>query len=62
MWYEGATTSDRRFLMADERGSVVSITNASGTSLGINLYDGVADGGLPPPWHSGLDQHGEVRV
>ena len=39
VWYEGTTTSDRRFLMADERGSVVSITNASGTSLGINLYD-----------------------
>ncbi|EJL22626.1 hypothetical protein PMI01_04936, partial [Caulobacter sp. AP07] len=25
-WYEGATTSDRRFLLSDERGSVVALT------------------------------------
>ena len=33
VWYEGSGTSDRRFLHADERGSVVAVTNSSGTTL-----------------------------
>ena len=28
VWYEGSGTSDRRWLHADERGSVVAVTNA----------------------------------
>jgi hypothetical protein len=28
VWYEGSGTSDKRYLMADERGSVVGIINA----------------------------------
>ena len=36
IWYEGATTSDRRYLMADERGSIVGVTNASGGVLAVN--------------------------
>ena len=39
VWYEGSGTSDRRFLMRDERGSIVSVANASGTVLAINAYD-----------------------
>jgi len=39
IWYEGSTTTDRRFLAADERGSIVSITNGSGTLININAYD-----------------------
>lgn len=39
IWYEGSGTSDRRFLMADERGSVVSVTNASGAVIALNTYD-----------------------
>jgi RHS repeat-associated protein len=39
VWYEGASTTDRRFLMRDERGSIVSVANASGTTLAINSYD-----------------------
>ena len=39
VWYEGSGTADRRFLMRDERGSIVSVANASGTVLGINSYD-----------------------
>ena len=31
VWYEGSGTSDRRFLHADERGSIVAVTNSSGT-------------------------------
>lgn len=39
VWYEGSGTSDRRWLHADERGSVVAVTNASGAAIGINSYD-----------------------
>ena len=37
--YEGSGTADRRFLSADERGSIVSVTDSVGTLLGINRYD-----------------------
>lgn len=37
--YEGSGTSDRRFLIADERGSIVAVTNSSGASLATNAYD-----------------------
>ena len=39
VWYEGNTISDRRFLTADERGSIVAGTNSSGTAIAINAYD-----------------------
>jgi RHS repeat-associated protein len=39
VWYEGAGLTDRRFPLADERGSVIEITNASGTVTNINAYD-----------------------
>jgi len=39
VWYEGAGTADRRWLHTDERGSVVAISNASGTVTNINSYD-----------------------
>jgi RHS repeat-associated protein len=39
VWYEGADLSNRRFLQADERGSIVAISNASGTVVQINTYD-----------------------
>jgi len=47
VWYEGSGTSDRRWLMADERGSVVATANASGNLLDMNAYDeyGLPDGG-----------------
>ena len=38
-WYEGTSLTDRRFPLADERGSVVAITNASGSVTSINTYD-----------------------
>ena len=44
VWYEGAGTSDKRYLHADERGSVIAITNASGTVSATNSYD---DHGIP---------------
>jgi RHS repeat-associated protein len=39
VWYEGSNASDRRFLQADERGSVTVITDSSGSLLGLNTYD-----------------------
>jgi RHS repeat-associated protein len=39
VWYEGSGTTDKRYLMNDERGSITSVTNASGAVLGINAYD-----------------------
>lgn len=39
LWYEGAGTTDRRWLHADERGSVVAVTNSGGSTLGVNTYD-----------------------
>ncbi len=39
VWYEGSGTADRRFLHADERGSVVAISNGSGSKLAVNSYD-----------------------
>lgn len=39
VWYEGAGTTDRRYLHADERGSIVAVTNSAGGLLGINRYD-----------------------
>jgi RHS repeat-associated protein len=39
VWYEGSGISDRRFPLADERGSIIAITNASGSVTNINAYD-----------------------
>jgi RHS repeat-associated protein len=38
-WYEGAGTTDRRFLHADERGSIAAVSNSAGAVLAINSYD-----------------------
>jgi RHS repeat-associated protein len=39
VWYEGSGTNDRRWLHADERGSVVAVTDGSGNAIAINSYD-----------------------
>lgn len=38
-WYEGSGTTNRRFAGLDERGSVISVTDGSGSLIGINAYD-----------------------
>jgi len=38
-WYEGSGTTTRRFLSADERGSIISVTDSAGAVLGLNKYD-----------------------
>lgn len=40
VWYEGSGLSDRRWLHADERGSVIAVSDGSGNLVGsINRYD-----------------------
>jgi len=39
VWYEGSGLTDRRFLQADERGSIAAVTDSSGNVLGTNAYD-----------------------
>jgi RHS repeat-associated protein len=39
VWYEGAGLTDRRWYHADERGSVVAISNSTGAAMSINAYD-----------------------
>jgi RHS repeat-associated protein len=39
VWYEGSATTDRRWLHADERGSVIAVSDGSGAMLAINRYD-----------------------
>lgn len=38
-WYEGSGTTDRRWLMTDERGSVIGIANDSGTVTKVKKYE-----------------------
>ncbi len=39
IWYEGAGFGDRRWLHADERGSIVAVTNDAGNAIAVNSYD-----------------------
>ena len=39
VWYEGSGTADRRWLHADERGSVIAVSNGSGAVTNVNSYD-----------------------
>ncbi len=39
LWYEGTGLSDKRYLTSDERGSVVALSNGSGTVTNVNAYD-----------------------
>ena len=54
VWYEGSGTGDRRFLHADERGSIISVTNSAGGLIGINRYD---EYGVPAATNIGRFQY-----
>lgn len=54
LWYEGSTTSDRRFLQGDERGSIVAVSDNSGNMLAINRYD---EFGIPQTGNLGRFQY-----
>jgi RHS repeat-associated protein len=38
VWLEGSGNTDRRWLLADERGSIVGVTNGSGAVIAVNSY------------------------
>ena len=52
--YEGSGTTDRRWLHADERGSIVAVSDASGNVLAKNAYD---EFGTPGASNSGRFQY-----
>ncbi|WP_230781758.1 RHS repeat domain-containing protein [Sphingomonas sp. Leaf37] len=54
VWYEGASTNDRRYLHADERGSIVSLSDNAGNAIRINTYD---EYGIPGTNNLGLFQY-----
>jgi RHS repeat-associated protein len=54
VWYEGAGLTDRRWLHADERGSVVAVTDSSGSAIAINRYD---EYGIPAATNIGRFQY-----
>jgi RHS repeat-associated protein len=54
VWYEGSGTTDRRWLLADERGSIIAVTNGSGTVTAINSYD---EYGIPGSANQGRFQY-----
>ncbi|MGP1352057.1 MAG: RHS repeat-associated core domain-containing protein, partial [Parasphingopyxis sp.] len=52
--YEGSGTSSPRFLHADERGSIVAVSDSGGTVTDINTYD---TWGVPAPDNIGRFQY-----
>jgi RHS repeat-associated protein len=54
LWYEGSDTPDKRYLLADERGSVIGVTNGSGSVTNVNTYDAY---GVRGSGNSGLFQY-----
>lgn len=54
VWYEGTGVTDRRFLQADERGSIISITDGAGNRLATNTYD---EYGIPGSANTGRFQY-----
>lgn len=54
IWYEGTGFGDRRWLHADERGSVIAVTNDAGNPIAINRYD---EYGIPQSGNVGRFQY-----
>jgi RHS repeat-associated protein len=54
VWYEGSGTSDRRWLITDDQGSIVATTNSSGSRLSTNKYD---EYGVPDSANTGRFQY-----
>jgi RHS repeat-associated protein len=54
VWYEGSGTGDRRWLHADERGSVVAVSDSAGNAIAINRYD---EYGIPASTNIGRFQY-----
>jgi RHS repeat-associated protein len=54
VWYDYTAGTIRKYLYADERGSVVAVTNSGGTVLGTNTYD---EYGIPASGNTGMFQY-----
>lgn len=54
VWYEGSGTTSRRWLQGDERGSIVTVLDASGAAIGLNRYD---EYGIPQSTNTGRYQY-----
>jgi RHS repeat-associated protein len=54
VWYVGNTNANRRFLMSDERGSIIATSDSSGAMLGVNSYD---EYGIPAAANIGRFQY-----
>jgi len=54
VWYRGSGLGDRRYLHADERGSIVAVADAGGNAIAINRYD---EYGIPAASNSGRFQY-----
>ena len=54
LWYEGASLSTRRGLMANHQGSIIAVADVNGASLQINAYDAY---GVPNPANMGRFQY-----
>ena len=54
VWYEGAGTGCRRCYHADERGSIIAVSDGSGAVTQINRYD---EYGIPASTNSGRFQY-----
>ena len=52
--YEGSGTTDRRWPVQDERGSVIASTSGTGAASGINTYD---EYGRPASGNTGRFQY-----
>jgi hypothetical protein len=59
VWYEGAGNTDRRYLHADERGSIVAVSDDSGAVTARNRYD---EYGLPASTNLGRFQYNGPEV
>lgn len=54
VWYEGSGSADRRWLHADERGSVIAVSDGAGNAIAVNRYD---EFGIPQSTNSGRFQY-----
>jgi RHS repeat-associated protein len=54
VWYEGSGTTDRRWLIPDERGSIIAVTDGTGAVTNVNRYD---EYGVPATTNVGRFQY-----
>jgi RHS repeat-associated protein len=54
VWYEGSSAGAPRWLVQNQQGSVIAVTDSSGASLATNSYD---EYGVPGGWNVGRFQY-----